>query len=436
MNPLLSRRAVLGALGAAAALGPQLTGAQTFPPDRVPALSSDLWRWVSSQLVLEPGLTWFDTANFGPTLRAVLVRTYRGLEDQTLDFNDFEAELGGEGPGLRAVLGAANVFFGAQPGELAFTHGARSGHGYLAFGLDLQPGDEVLTSLLEHPAAVYPWLAQSRRRGIHVLQLPQLEAPATPADIVRQYQAAFTPKTRVLLISLVRESDGTVMPVRDLCTLAKSRGIFTIVDGTAAAGHVDVRLPDLGCDVCTLALDRWLGGPADTGLLYVRRDAQSVVWPIFPDRADGWEATDRYGQPAPQGDPDFTAQSRYGNGVARRGPQIASVPIAFELQNAVARPRLQLRIRDLARQLRAGLEKVNGLKVVTPANAALNAGIIACRVPGRDLDAMVAAIAREDRIVIGRVRQGAGFDALRVSLHPANDPIDVDRCITAIQRRV
>jgi selenocysteine lyase/cysteine desulfurase len=402
----------------------------------VPALSSELWRWVSAQLVLEPGLAWFDTASFGPTLRAVLVRTYRQLEDQTLNFRAFDAELGAEGPGLRTALGAANFFFAAKPGELAFTHGARAGLAYVATGIDLQPGDEVLTSLLEHPAAVYPWLAQSRRRGIRVVQMPSLDTRASADEIVKRYAAAITPRTRVLLMSHVRESDGAVLPVRDVCTLARTRGVLTVVDGTAAAGQVDVRLPELACDVYSLALDRWLNGPVDTGLLYVRREAQSILWPVFPDRADGWDSTDRYGLPTLPDDPDFTAQRRYGNAIARRGPVLSAVPLAFELQDAVARPRFQLRVRELAQQVRAGLERVKGLEIVTPRGADRSAGIVTVRIPGRDLDAMVNAIANEDRIVVGRVRHGFTLDALRVSVHPGNDPADVDRCVAAIQRRV
>jgi isopenicillin-N epimerase len=436
MDPLLSRRELLGALGAAAALGPALGAAQTFPPDRIPALSSDLWRWIGAQLVLEPGLAWFDTANFGPTLRAVLVSAYRGLEDQTLDFRDFDLQFGADGPALRAVLGAAGTFFGAVPGELAFTYGARSGLGLVAGGMELQPGDEVLTSQFEHPAAVYPWLAQSRRRGIRVVQMPPADIPESADAIMQRYAAAITPRTRVLLISHVRESDGTVLPVRELCTLARGHGVLTVVDGTAAAGHVDVRLPDLGCDVCTLALDRWLNGPIDTGLLYVRREAQPMLWPLFPDRAEGWDATDRFGQAATAESPDFAAQRRYGSGISRRGPLLAAVPIAFELQDSVARPRLQLRIRELARQLREGLQRVHGLEILTPRNPSLSAGIVTFRVATRAQEAMADAIAHEDRIVLGRVRLGAAVDALRVSLHPSNDPVDVDRCVAAIQRRV
>jgi selenocysteine lyase/cysteine desulfurase len=112
------------------------------------------------------------------------------------------------------------------------------------------------------------------------------------------------------------------------------------------------------------------------------------------------------------------------------------MPLAFEFQDAVVRPRLHLRIRQLAAQFRAGLTAIRGVEVLTPAHAALNAGILAFRVPGRDHAALAENIAHDDRIVLGAVQRGPSYSVLRASLHPANDAIDVERCIAAIQRRI
>ena len=175
MDPLLSRRALLGALGVAATAAPLIAGADTFTPDRVPVLSRELWQWMRAQLVLDPGLAWLDTATFGPTLRAVLVSEYRNLEQQSLDFRSY-ADVDALAA-TREALVAAGRFLGADPGDLVLTGGARAGLGIVAGGLDLQPGDEVLTTDHDHPAAVYAWLAQAKRRGIRVVQLPHSRRP-------------------------------------------------------------------------------------------------------------------------------------------------------------------------------------------------------------------------------------------------------------------
>jgi selenocysteine lyase/cysteine desulfurase len=199
---------------------------------------------------------------------------------------------------------------------------------------------------------------------------------------------------------------------------------------------VDVRIADLGCDAYAAGVDRWLNGPLDAGLLYVRRDAQPRVWPAMPDRPDGWSSTDRFGAPLALAPPDYAAAAKFGNGRVHRGATVSAMPLAYEYQDALSRPLVQARIRELAIQLRAGLQRIAGVDVVTPVHPALHAGIVSVRIPGRSPAALVEAIAREDRIVLGRVAHGAGFDAVRISVHPTNDAIDVDRAVAAVQRHV
>jgi hypothetical protein len=92
MNEFVSRRALIGALGASALL-PSLSGAQTFTPANVPAGSRELWSWVHAQLVLDPDLAWLDTAGSAPALRAVMVREYRSRERQSHDFHRYQASV-------------------------------------------------------------------------------------------------------------------------------------------------------------------------------------------------------------------------------------------------------------------------------------------------------------------------------------------------------
>jgi selenocysteine lyase/cysteine desulfurase len=171
-------------------------------------------------------------------------------------------------------------------------------------------------------------------------------------------------------------------------------------------------------------------------LLYVRREAQPRIWPALPDRADGWNATDRFNAALPVPPFDYAAAARFGNARVRRGASIAAMPLAFEFQDAISRPLIYARIRELGSQLRAGLQRIAGVEVVTPAHFALAAGIVSVRIPGRRPSELVERIAREDRIVVGRATHGAGFDAVRISVHPTNDAIDVDRAVAALQRHV
>jgi len=416
MNPPVSRRALIGALGASALL-PATARAATFPTGSVPTGSRELWAWIQSQLVLDPGLAWLDTAGSGPSLRAVMVREYRHRERQSEDFRRYRDAVLGE-PAMTRHLSGVAAFLGASADEVAFTTSTTEGLAIVARGLDVQPGDEVLLSSHERPAAVGPWRVEAARRGVKLVELPPGPTPAAPEAIVAQYAGAITPRTRVLLVSQVRATDGTVMPVRELCALARDNNAFSLVDGALAPGHVDVRLAQLGCDAYATSFHRWMNASWGVGALYVRRDAQARVWPTSESN-DG-----------PAG-----AQRRYGAAHPQLGPGLEGVGVALEFQELVNRARIGSRIRELAAYLRLQLATLEGIEILTPSHPALGAGIVALRLAGADHGRIAQSLAEQERIVVAHVAQ-RGFDALRVSVHPANEHADLDRCVNGLRSRL
>lgn len=415
MNETVTRRALLGALGAGALL-PSVAGAQNFFAGEVPAGSQELWTWVRAQLVLEPGLAWLDTAGAAPALRAVMVREYRSRERQSLDFREYERTVLAAEP-LGQHLQRVAAALGAQADEVAVTTGSLEGIGIVARGLDLARDDEVLCSSRERAAAVGPWRVEAARRGIKLVEVQAGGADATPEAILGAYAGAITPRTRALMVSHVQSTDGTAMPVREICTLARANGVYSLVDGAQGPGHVPVDVAALGCDAYATAFHRWLNASRGVGALYVRRDAQPRVWPLAQEAA------------FPTG-----AQARYGAAARLLGPAVEGVAIALEFQRAVNPARSGARIRELAAYLRMRLATVPGLQVVSPSHASLLSGIVAVRLPGRDHAAIGAALAAQDRIVVGHVSQPPAVDAIRVSLHPGTDLGHLDRCVDALRR--
>lgn len=432
MNDFVSRREFLGVLGASSLL-PAVAAGQTFPPDSVPVVSRELWAWMRAQLVLEPGLAWLDTAGSGPALRAVLAREFRARERQSENHTAYEAAALGaqERPRLNTIA----AFLGALPDDVALTSGATEGLNTVARGLDLQPGDEILTTTHDRPAAVYPWLLESKRRGIKVTQLPQEGVPASPEAIVQRFAAAITPRTRVMAFAHVQATDGTLMPVRELCALARSKGIFSIVDGAQGPGLLDLQLLALGCDAYAASFHRWLNAPRGTGALYVGREARVRVWPLVVEHASGWDTRDRFGiELAPAGVPE--AQAKYGTLGRCQAPSLEGIGIAIEFRQAVNPARIGARIRELAAYLRGSLGGLPGVEVLTPGHPSLASGIVSFRIPTRGHASVAQSLATEDRIAVGHVAHGAAFDALRVSLHAYNDHEEIERLVNALRRRL
>lgn len=433
MNDIVSRREFLGVLGAGALL-PAAAAGQTFTASDVPVTSRELWTWMRTQLVLQPGLAWLDTAGFGPALRAVMVREYRSRERQSLDFAAFRDSSLSPGE-LRRHLGALAALLGAETDDLAFTTGSTEGLNAVARGIDLQAGDEVLTTTHERGAAIYPWLLEAKRRGIKVVQLPHDATTASPESIVGRFAGAVTPRTRVMAFSHVQSTDGTVMPVRELCALARGNAILTVVDGAQGPGLLEFRLADLGCDVYATACHRWLNASYGTGILYVRREARARFWPLAVDGSRGWDLNDRFGVPlALDGTPE--SQGKFGALGRYQVPSLEGVGIAVEFQQAVSRARVGARIRELAAYLRSSLNSLPAIQVLTPIHPALSSGIVSLRITARDHASIAQSLAREDRIVVAHVAQGPAFDAIRVSLHACNDHDDIDRLVNGLRRRL
>jgi selenocysteine lyase/cysteine desulfurase len=433
-----SRRFFLGALGAGSLL-PTLGSAATFTFTSVPVVTRELWPWMRAQLVLDPALAWLDTARFGPTLRAVMAQEYRSREAQSLEFHRYQ-DSALDFITMRQRLTAVAAFLGAAPEDLTFTSGTQEALTLVAQGLDLQPGDEILTTTHDHPAAVYPWLMIAKRRGLKVVQLPQDGVPAAPEAIVARFAAAIGPRTRVLLFSHVQYTDGTVMPARELCALARSKNVFSLVDGAQAAGLLDFRITDLGCDAYATCFHKWLNASAGTGALYVRPDARGRLWPLTVERPTGWDFNDRFGITPPAPDHPFDAwpetQAKYGQASRLRAPSLDGVGIAMELQQAVNRGRIASRQRELASYLRQRLSALPQARIQTPTHPALSQGIISFAVPGRDLARLAVEMAAGDGVVVRHIAHGTAFEALRVSVHAYNEYGEIDRMINALQRRL
>src|SRR5437667_7977095 len=177
--------------------------------------------------------------------------------------------------------------FGADPEEIAITRNASESLQIAQMGIDLKPGDEVITTEQDYPRMLTTWDQREKRDKIKVTRL-DFPCPTTQADLLRRFEAAITPQTKVLHFCHITNQSGQLFPVRELSSMARPRGIITIVDGAHALGHFPFKLSDLGMDYYGVSLHKWLLAPLGTGLLYVRKDRIASTWPLqaAPTRRD------------------------------------------------------------------------------------------------------------------------------------------------------
>ncbi len=178
--------------------------------------------------------------------------------------------------------------FGCDPEEIALTRNASEGLQICQFGIDLKPGDEVLTTTQDYPRMVNTFKQRQRREGIVLKQFAAPVVSEDPSQLVSLFQQHITPRTRVILMCHMINLTGQILPVRAVVAMARARGIPVIVDGAHALAHFDFKLSDLDCDYYATSLHKWLFAPHGTGLLYVRRDKIHDLWPMMaaPEAGD------------------------------------------------------------------------------------------------------------------------------------------------------
>jgi selenocysteine lyase/cysteine desulfurase len=169
----------------------------------------------------------------------------------------------------------------ADPECIAITRNASESLQIAQFGLDLAPGDEVLTTSQDYPRMITTWQQRERREKIVLRQLDFAVPVKHPDDLVRLYEQAITPRTRVIHVSQVVFMTGQIFPVKEICALARQGGITSIVDGAHAFAHVPFQFSEIDCDYYGASLHKWLSAPVGTGVLYVRKDRIEKHWALM-----------------------------------------------------------------------------------------------------------------------------------------------------------
>jgi L-cysteine/cystine lyase len=247
--------------------------------------------------------------------------------------------------------------FGADAREFALTHSAGEGLNIALMGIDWSAGDEVITTAEEHPGLLNPLALIARRYGVVNRVVPVSDDVSEFLDSI---EGKITASTRVIALSHVLWSTGTVVPLREVCELARQHELMVIVDAAQSAGQVPLNLHDVGVDAYAMAGQKWLCGPEGTGLLYVRHDRFADISPTYA----------RYGQADMSGFfmPPATAH-RYESGEFT-GPVIAAQAATLAwLRDEVGMDWAYARVAEMGALFRSLVADVPGVDVVTPANA-------------------------------------------------------------------
>jgi isopenicillin-N epimerase len=245
---------------------------------------ADVFAAARKEFMFSPDITYCNTGTLGAMPRNVLNAQTEGLRRLEAELPDwpYYTPIGAPLTGyqkredIRTDIGN---FIGAEMDEVALTQNATMGMNFLSNGMTYKPGDEILTTDQEHGGGVGPFKLMAKRYGAVVKEIDLDSAVANGHEgVLQAFADAITPKTRVIMFSQVTSGFGYKLPAKELCSLANSKGIFSIVDGAQVVGQLPVSVKDLNCDAYVTSPHKWLLAPKGTGVLFIKREKQDEIW--------------------------------------------------------------------------------------------------------------------------------------------------------------
>lgn len=248
------------------------------PADTV-ARDEDFWFNIRHAFTVDRNMINLNNGGVAPSPKIVMDTEVRYLEIENLNPSYYMWQV--LDPGLETVRRRLAKTFGADPEEIAITRNASESLEIVQLGMNLQRGDEVLTTNQDYPRMITTWQQRERRDGIVLKQIKFPVPPPSMDYLVKIFEDAITPKTKVIHICHITNRTGQIFPVKKICQMARARGIETIVDGAHAFAQFPFTHADLDCDYYGTSLHKWVLAPIGTGMLYVRKNKIPTIWPMM-----------------------------------------------------------------------------------------------------------------------------------------------------------
>jgi selenocysteine lyase/cysteine desulfurase len=403
---MVDRRSFVALVGGGALAWPRAVGALARELESGGAPDDEaFWEHVRGQFLLEDDRIYLNNGTLGPSPRVVVdavvehTRRVAATYPPGVDWNDLKASVAS--------------YLGGDPEGYVFPRNTTEAMNFVANGLELGAGDGVLTTDHEHIGGLEPWKLITARTGA-TLDVASLPAPAANSGVlVDAVWKRVTPRTKVISLSHVTFTNGTVLPVEELVRRCSEAGIVLVLDGAHPPGMMKVDLSRLGGDFYASSPHKWMLAPQGTGLLYVASGWRERLWPTLA--SGGWD--------------DLSLGAHRLNHLGTFDEsRLAGLLAAVEFLQATGPERSEERIRWLRARLQQGLADIPGVTVMTPIAEDLCCAMVSFHLDGidsLDLQAHMSRVAKVRSRVIGEY----GYGWMRLSTHIYNLPREVDRVL-------
>jgi len=418
----MHRRMFLRAATGLAALKPdsinRARAATSSVNDRKPedvVRDEDYWREIQQAFTVDRNIINLNNGGVCPSPKVVQDAMRRQLEFSNLApaytmWTVLEPEI----ESVRTRLAAS---FGCDPEEMAITRNASEALEIVQLGLDLKPGDEVLTTDQDYPRMITTWQQRERRDGIKLRMISFPTPPPSMDDLYQRFERAITPRTRVLHFCHITNLTGQIFPVKKICQMARSRGIEAIVDGAHAYAHFPFKHEDLDCDYYGTSLHKWLLAPHGTGFLYVRREKIEKVWPMMAAPASM--------------NANIRKFEEIGTHPAANHNAIAE---ALTFHESIGCERKAARLRYLRSLWTERLSRFPNVTIRTSPDPAQSCGVVLVSVEGKKAPALADELWKQRILVVPIVHKD--FEGLRVTPNIYTTPREIEIFAGAMEKLI
>jgi isopenicillin-N epimerase len=400
------RRSFLTLLGGGALAWPRTLEALARHFDEGGTPDDELfWAEVRSHFLIAPDRIYLNNGTLGPSPRVAVdavtehTRRVAATFPPGVNWDDLK----------RSVAALA----GGDPDGFVFPRNTTEAMSFVANGMDVGPGDEIVTTDHEHIGGKEPWrLATTRRRGKYTAVSLPVPAPSSEA-LLETVWSGVSPATKVVMVSQMTFTTGTIMPVAELAARCRERGITIAVDGAHPPGMMRLDIGTLGADFYASSPHKWMLAPQGNGMLWMAADWRERLWPTLA--SGGWD------------DLALGAQ-RFNHLGTFDESRMAGLIASAEFLQLLGMDRVEARVRHLRGTLEKGLRSVPGLTVVTPDDESLKCGMVSFRIDGVDSLDLQAHLSRTANVRT-RVISEYDYGFMRLSTHIYNRPAELERVL-------
>ena len=376
------------------------------------------WAKIRAGFDLPPGVINLDNGYCNPLSRETMsdlvnrARYIQQLPSRRLEELMIDVTFKELRPGLGRLLGV-------PANEIAFTRNATEALDTVILGLPMKAGEEIVCCSTDYYAMLDAIEQRRDREGI-VVRMIQMPFPAASADaITALYAREINARTKLVLITHASNLTGQIFPVKQIAKLAHRVGAEVVVDAAQTMAILDHNVPDLDCDYYGASLHKWLAAPVGSGLLWMRKEHTSKVWPLIAPPRDktGMERFEWCGT-----FPEFISS--------------ALVP-AVRFHEKLGAARKEARMRHLTRYWRAKVDKIPDVRFF--ANQYATCGLGVFEIAGIDAGKLQKELWDKHKILVQHMTGGERLPQLsgiRVTPNIYTTTAELDRFINALKASI